>query len=496
MIAISMDFRLSQQVRIACVSVSDFHLQLAIRQLPANFDRPIALVDRNDSRSTVWAVDQRASKKGIFPGLRYVNAVALCPELHAVSPHPQEIDLVHQRLIRHLLLFSPEIEPIPELPGTYYLDISGMSRLEPDLNAWAQRLRDALFEKEQLKANITIGFTRFGVLFAIHTNRPITVFKSISEELDTVFLMPLTKLNLPSKPIKELNKLRIRTVGELRSLPAWEVRARFSEELYELIRKAKSTDGKVRGIRLPKNYTASIELDYVESNVEQILKIIQRIWTPLLEKMNDLLQGVREIHIRMKKDISGFCQTRLKTSEPTLNELTLVDLLRLRLDSMKLRDGVTEIAIQLIPGPLPDPQQGLYQHITKSEHDLRAANRALARVRAEFGANQILIAKCEDSHLPEESYQWKPLDSLREHAPQPQTYVSIIRRAFDYPMPIATPRRALLQHVFGPYPISGFWWRKTMIHRDDYFVENQVGSVEWIFYDHVSRQWYARGFIQ
>ena len=491
-----MDSRLSQQVRIACVSVSDFHLQLAVRRLPANFDRPVALVDRNDSRSTVWAVDQRASKKGIFPGLRYVNAVALCPELHAVSPHPQEIDLLHQRLIRHLLLFSPEIEPVSELPGAYYLDVSGMNRLEPDLNAWAQRLRDALFEKEQLKADIAIGFTRFGVLAAIHVNSPITVFDSISKELDTAFLMPLTKLNLPSKPIKELSKLRIRTVGELRSLPEWEVRARFSEELYELIRKTKSTDGKVRGIRLPKHYTASADLDYAESNVEQMLKIIQRTWTPLLEKMDELSQGVGEIHVRMKNDIHGFCRAQLKTSEPTLNELILVDLLRLRLDSMKLQEGITQIAIRLIPGPLPDPQQGLYQYFTKSEHNLRAANRALARVRAEFGADQVLIAKCQDSHLSEESYQWKPLDSLREHAPQPQRHASIIRRALDRPMRIATPRRALLQHVFGPYPISGFWWRKTLIRRDDYFVESQVGSVQWIFYDHVSRQWYARGFIQ
>ncbi len=491
-----MNSQLSQSAQIACVNIPDFQLQLAVRELPADFDQPIALVDRNDHRSTVWTVDRRASNKGIFPGLRYVNAVALCPELHAVSSQAQVIDRVHQQLIRHLLSFSPEVEPVFELAGTYYLDIRGMEHLEPDLNAWAQRLLDTLFEKEQLNANITIGFTRFGVLAAVHTAQAITVFDSISEELDAIFATPLSKLNLPSRPTKELDKLGIRTVGKLKSLPEWEVRARFSEELFELIHKAKSTDGKVHGVRLPKTYVASTDLEYVETDIERILKIVQHIWTPLLEQMDDLSQGVNKIQLRMKKDIYGACHTELKTSEPTLDEPTLMNLLRLRLDSMNLTEGITELAIRLTPGTLPDPQQGLFQDLTKSEHDLRVANRALARVCAEFGSNQVLIAKCQDSHLPEESYQWKPLDCLREHIPQHQRSVSIIRRVLDQPLRIATPRRALLRRVLGPYTISGFWWRKAMIRRENYFVEDHAGSVQWVFYDHVGRQWYARGFIQ
>jgi len=212
--------------------------------------------------------------------------------------------------------------------------------------------------------------------------------------------------------------------------------------------------------------------------------------------MNDLAQGVSKMRLWMKKDISGDCHIQLKTSEPTLNEATLTELLRLRMNSMNLQEGVTEIAIQLIPGDLPNPQLGLFQNLTKSELGLRAANRALARVCAEFGIEQVLIARCMNSHLPEESYQWKTFSSLRDHATQHQNYAAIVRRVLDQPRRISVPRRTSLQCTTGPYSIYGFWWRKTMIHRNYFFLENKSGSVQWVFYDHVGRQWYAQGFVQ
>ena len=86
----------------------DFPLQLSVRELPADFQLPVALVDRSDFHSIVMAVDRSALKRGIYPGLPYANAIALCPELHAVYPHPQRIEYVHQRVIRHLGTFSPK----------------------------------------------------------------------------------------------------------------------------------------------------------------------------------------------------------------------------------------------------------------------------------------------------------------------------------------------------------------------------------------------------
>ena len=462
-----------------------------------DFQLPVALVDRSDSRSIVMAVDRSALKRGIYPGLPYANAIALCPELHAVYPHPQRIEYVHQRVIRHLGTFSPKIEPVAELPGAYYLDVSGMHRLEPNLQTWAQRLQGILQDHEQLHAKVAIGFTRFGVRAAVHSTASVVLFESASEEIETALSIPLEKLNLPSRPLMELDKLGIHTVGDLQKLSEWEVRSRFSEELFNLIRKAKEEDGTVHGIRPPAPYYfAQIDLDYAEGDVERILAVIRRIWNPLLEKMKELAEGVSEIHLRLTKDFGGACNEKLRTAKPTLDQTTLIDLLRLRLHAMNLDEGVVGISVHVIPGVLPSPQMDLYQDIVKSERNLLAANRALARICAEFGPEQVLRARCLNAHLPEDSYEWEYFDRLRNHASADQGNAFMVRRILDDPNRISTPRRATLEKVRGPYSTTGFWWRPIGIHRNDYFVETSDGCTQWIFYDCINRQWYERGFVQ
>ena len=488
----------SPDVRIACVSVPNFPLQLSKRDLPKDFNLPVVLIDRSDrsdSRSTIMAVDQPASKRGIHSGMAYVTAIAVCPELHAVCPHIMQINQVNQQLINHLTGFSPAVEPVPEYPGAYYLDIRGMHHLEPDLHAWGSRIQTMVYEREQLHASIVFGFTRFGVRAAAQSADSIIVFESMSSESQAVMSIPLAKLNLSTRPLKELEKLGVHTVGDLRQLPEWEVRSRFTEDLFDLIRKAKSDDATVRGVHIPKPYCVKKDLEYVESDAERIVDIIQEICRPVLGTMERHSEGVNRFDIRLTKDLGGTCREQLKTAEPTLDKPTLFDLLRLRLHAINLDGGITALSIYIFPAPLPSSQLSLYQDFAKTENNLLAANRALARIRAEFGPERVLQAHCLPSHLPEESFEWKLFDQIRKPSPEQQPNC-LVRRILDTPKKISTPRRARLRRVFGPYTTSGYWWRKSEVHQSDYFVETQDGCTQWIFYDNIRRQWYERGFVQ
>ncbi len=483
-------------VCIACVCIPNFPLQLSRRDLPADFKMPIALVDRNDSRSSVMSVDRLAAKQGIYSGMSYATAIALCPELHAVCPHAGQINQVHQRLVRHLNAFSPAVEPVPEMPGGYYLDVSGMHHLEPDLHAWGRRMQTILYEREQLRSSIVFGFTRFGVRAATYSTDSIIVFESTSSELQTVMSIPLAKLNLSARPLGELEKLGVHTVGDLRKLPEWEIRSRFTEELFDLVRKAKSDDAAVYGVDPPRSYCVRADLEYVESDADRIVEIIQKTCRPVLDEMKKRSEGVSKFDIRMTKDLGGTCREQIKTAEPTLDEPTLLDLIRLRLHAINLDDGITALAINIIPATLPSSQLSLYQDFAKSENNLLAANRALARVRAEFGPDRVLRAHCLASHLPEESFEWKLFDQVRKPSPEEDPTACLIRRIFDRPNRISTPQRAKLLRVFGPYTISGFWWRDRKVHQNEYYIEASNGCTQWIFYDSVRHQWHERGLVQ
>ena len=49
----------------------------------------------------------------------------------------------------------------------------------------------------------------------------------------------------------------------------------------------------------------------------------------------------------------------------------------------------------------------------KPTRDLDAANRALARLRAEFGDEAVVYAKLTDGHLPEARFTWEPLTRVK-----------------------------------------------------------------------------------
>ena len=485
-----------QANQIACAYVPDFLFQLSLRELPEDFRLPVALVDRNDGRAIIMAVDKRAAKRGIFPGLSYANAIGLCPDLHATYPHPQQVNQLHKRLINHLGLFSPAVEPVAELFGAYYLDVSGMARLEPDLCVWGKRLRDALMKEENLQATVVVGFTRFGVRTAACSVSGITVFKSPGSEQAAALATPLKRLSLPGKPLKELEKLNIQTVGDLKVLPDWEVRSRFAEPMFDLVRKAKEQDSAVHGIQLSEPYSTKAEFDYTENDAERLVAVIQQLCAPLLERMKIHSQGVGAIHLGLTKDYGGICNEKVQTAKPTLSMPTLTDLLRLRLHAVELSEGVTGLEVRLIPCALPNPQVNLHPALVKSEQTILRANRAIARIRAEFGTEIILRAKCHKAHLPQDSFKWERFDQLQNKVSKQPVSASVMRRFLDHPRRMSAPYHASPQRVLGPYSTSGFWWRQNSIQRNDYFVETESGDTQWIFFDKNNRRWYAQGFVQ
>ena len=481
---------------VACLCIPDFPLSLLLRELPDDFRFPVAVVDREDATSTVIFVDARAAKRKIHPGLRYATAVTLCPELHAVAVPPQKIESAHQGIIGVLKSFSPVIEPIATLLGAYYLDLRGMQRLADDLHAWAKQVQDALSEQQSLPASVAIGFTRFGVLTAARSSRSITVFSSENEERKVAFETPLKFLAPPTKALAELDKLGVRTVRDLRRIPEQEIRSRFNEQFYTLAKQSRARDGVVHGIRFFEPFAACVEFDYSRDNVEQLVAAFRHLCGRMLKKMKIRELGVSEIYIHMKMELGDSCHETLKTAAPTLDVERIVKLVHLRFSALNLEHGVTALAVRLMPSALPDGQQVLDPKLAQNLRELDAADQALAQVASEFGAEHLLMAQCQDSHLPGESFRWEPFGRMRKPAPPTPIRTSVIRRIRDRPKRISTPRRIQFERVLGPYTVSGLWWRDKPVHHHYYFLETPSGATYWVLYDRLGRQWYEQGCVQ
>jgi protein ImuB len=161
---------------------------------------------------------------------------------------------------------------------------------------------------------------------------------------------------------------------------------------------------------------------------------------------------------------------------------------------------VERIAIELKSIRVHPMQLSLLQR--KNQRDLEAAARALARVKAAFGADSVTRARIRHAYLPEASFVWEPLTEVQ--APKPLSIfldLPLVRRFCVDRELISTGAVMDLGQLgkparqFGPFRVAGGWWRRR-VERDYYFVESEQGQIFWVYYDRPRRCWVLHGTVE
>ena len=179
----------------------------------------------------------------------------------------------------------------------------------------------------------------------------------------------------------------------------------------------------------------------------------------------------------------------IRPAAPTLDAGQLMELIRLRLESIPLGRGVCEVVLQARLDRSPREQHTLFPD--EARRPRHAAGRALARLRAAFGEAAVVRARLREAHLPEAQFTWEPLLDLPEARPQAVWAGALVRRIYLEPRLLpeefavgsgagdpgrdrtqpGSPSAALQWD--GPYPVSGGWWVRE-VQRDYYFVHVSV----------------------
>ena len=197
----------------------------------------------------------------------------------------------------------------------------------------------------------------------------------------------------------------------------------------------------------------------------------------------------------------------IRPAAPTLDGRELLDLLRLRLETVSLSAGVTTLTVTVDDTPASAEQLRLFPEAER--RDLTAANRALARLRATFGEDAVRRVRLREGHLPEARWTWEPLAAVVRPQPHAVALRPLMRRIVLRPSMLSPPPRAprdagwlptgpeagTVVRVVGPDILSGGWWRQE-IHRDYYFAETARGDLLWLFYDRRRRQWFLHGRVE
>lgn len=494
--------------RLACVSVPALPLQIALQGHPDWRPRPVVVVAEDRPQSPIMWVNGRARKAGVVPGLSYASALSLAPDLRAEAVAPDRVARATETLAARLRAFSPDVEPSFDEPGVFWANIAGLHRLYPSLDAWAGAVRADL-AGAGFTAVVVVGFTRFGTYAAARVARSVRVFADPHDEHDEAGRVPLGRLaTIPPETLDALHLLGVRSVGALLRLPAEGLLERFGPALYRLHRLA---TGDLRVPLQPKTppdpIQRSVRFDDPETDANGLLFLIKRLLHPMLAALAARGQALAALDVRLRPDRSPWRAERICPAALTLDAVQILDLVRLRLESVELTAGVIEVDLEVHGQPATPEQMQLFAE--HQQRDLDAGNRALARLRAELGDGAVVRAVLRKGHLPEARFGLERLERLQIPRPRQTEMPALVRRVYSRPQALPpAPRpshddgwlisgvvRGSVADQAGPYILSGGWWVRE-VRRDYYFVETRRGEVLWVYYDRRRRGWFLHGRVE
>jgi protein ImuB len=515
-------------VTIACLDLPALPLQLVWRREPAWRAHPVVVIDEDRPQGSVLWACERARATGVLVGQRYAHALSLCGGLRARVVPPEQIEAAIVELRAALHRLSPRVEPGE--PGTFWLDGDGLERIftkaaalppakpgHPTLGsdageAWGMAIAHAITAIGFTGA-VVVGFSRFATYaIARATRHGITVLRSDADERTTASAVPLARLDVDPKLRDALARLGVTSVGQMVRLPGGGILERFGREAHRLYQLAAGERwDPLVPVAPPEAPDERVLLDDDEDDVERLVFVMKAPIDRLLDRLAARGRALTALHVELSlKHAVGNIELRadcIKPAAATLDGRVLLRLVHIRLTGMPPSAPIN--AIRVWADDIAASREQLALFAAKPRRDLRAADEAIARVRAELGDDAVVRAVLREGHLPEASFGWERLVHVVAAKPAPRLVRPLVRRLLSRPRALPPQARQVrddgwlisgleqgaVVRIVGPYVISGGWWTHEL-HREYHFAELRRGDCLWVYYDRNRRRWFRQGAIE
>jgi protein ImuB len=490
--------------RVCCVLLPMLPLQILLRSKPHWSGAPVAVVDDEGPNGRITYLNTLAKKSRLRIGMRQTVARDLLPGLHTAVVSPEEASEVSRELISSLQTFSPRVEALDHA-GAFHIDPEGLRRLYGGYRNWATSIHRYL-RARHWRNSVTVGFHRHRSLAVAMTHSGVTISQSADDELEESNKTPLRNFGLPGELCESLGALGVDTLGDFLVLPTGELRSRFGAEASAL------HDSFSENMQLPIQPHAfdepsriSFQVDPPDEDQNRLLFAIKGALHSLLHQVRARGEAIRSLELSLHLEHAPLHQEHIEPASPTLDLMSLLELIRLRLGEVRLQGAVEEVELLANTVRARAEQVALPGH--QPRRDMSAAHAALDRIRAAYGEHSVTKARVREAHLPEACFHFEPIQHTRlvERVSGPHVS-SMIRRVYSRPKPLpprkpkepeAGPSLAkdhAIEHMYGPYRVSGGWW-KRLVERDYYYAETDHGDLLWLFYDRPRKRWFLHGVL-
>ena len=347
--------------------------------------------------------------------------------------------------------------------------------------------------------------------------------------------LPIAALRLDAKALDDLGQLGVKHVEQLAALPRGPGDAFWPRAFARLDEALAATAEVITPCRLPAEFKTDWLFETPTSRQDEIEYVLGELLPRLTGPLAVERRGVLELAGRLDCPPDEPRQMTLRLFRPSVCSRHLLDMFRLRLETIQLRWPVTAIHLAVTAADrLPLEQQTLFaleSHQAESWHLAQAIDRLTHRLGREAVLRPLLLADAQ----PEYACQYLPITQARDEGKSSRTTKnqpptgrakknragksrpsfftpppSPVRPTRLYVPPVALHRVAVaadgtplgfhyqassqrVVQAWGPERIETGWWRTRLVRRDYYRVETATAERYWLFRCLSENRWFLQG---
>ncbi len=483
-------------------------------------DSPLAVVAAGRGGKRVIALNSVGLEEGLRPGMLLTDACAMLPMLTTTSHEPEAEHLALKRLAAACNRFSPWTAP--DEPDGLWIEATGLARLFDGEDNLLRRILGYLHGLG-LTARVAMAGTPGAAWALARFGRETAIIAPPGEEARAIAPLPVKALRLDADSAALLDRLGLKTVGQLLDIPRASLRARFGKAITCRLDQALGADGEALSPLTPEPvYAARAEFADPLTAPEGLERTACRLIEDVAAKLAADGKGARRFTLQLFDTQNGMTELAIRMARAGCEPGHITTILKERLASFEGRfdpaSGFDAVALYALGvEPLHSRQTSLLDGGGGDAENWQHVSQFLDRVTARLGTGAVTRFAFKESHWPERAARQVPAFAHEGTAapalaqPRPLTLlprpepITAIAAVPDYPPRQFVWRRChhRVTRAEGPERMSPEWWHaeeKTPQARDYYVVEDEKGRRFWLYREGVygadgGQHWFMHGLF-
>jgi len=376
------------------VDMDAFFASVELRDRPELKGLPV-VVGHSGGRGVVTSATYEARKFGIHAAMSMTEAIRKCPKAIFIEPNHEKYSEVSEKLQEIYLSFTPLVEPLSV--DEAFLDVSGSRKLLGTPIEIGKKLREKVFQEENITCSVGIAPTKFIAKLASTRAKPDgLIVVSPKEVIDFLHPLPVGALwGVGGKTEEVLKRLGLFKVADIANLPLKTLKRALgegiAEHLYELSwgRDERSVETNEPEKSVGNEETFSKDLDQAEDILREVLRLSEKVAARLRQA------GLMGRTITLKVRFSNFSTiTRSKTLlDPTDVAKEIYEVAKTLFEGLKLDQVRVRLVGVRVEKLMEEELANRQLLLGENEKSWREIDKASDKANARFGEESIKPAR-------------------------------------------------------------------------------------------------------